>query len=230
MLILFVVVAWILGGLINLLADSLPYSRRPERPHCLSCGAPFSSLAWLSISARFVQEWRCSYCDSPRKWRAPIVELASILLAIILYHFKPHMGTIWTGLLVGSIYLLIVVIDIEHRLILHIVSGPAALIVGILGILDSQKGLEKTLLGGAVGFSGRLYSGRSAAGGWCLAAGADGAGGPVAAAAGGLSFDAALRSIPERQRSGQDRPFGCASFDAALRSNRRAVRDARPVA
>ncbi|NIS80271.1 MAG: hypothetical protein GTO14_08690 [Anaerolineales bacterium] len=151
MLIPLLFLAWTMGGLINLLADSLPFTRRPQLPHCHSCGAPYSPVAWLSVSAILARVWRCSYCDSPRNLRAPIVELASILIALSLYHREPYMGTIWTGLIIAGIFLLIVVIDIEHRLILHIVSGPAAIIGGLFGFLDPNKDIAKTILGGAVG-------------------------------------------------------------------------------
>jgi prepilin signal peptidase PulO-like enzyme (type II secretory pathway) len=57
----------------------------------------------------------------------------------------------WSAVLISSIFLLIVIIDLEHRLILHVVTGPSALIIGTLGILNPSRGWEKTLQGGAGG-------------------------------------------------------------------------------
>jgi prepilin signal peptidase PulO-like enzyme (type II secretory pathway) len=48
--------------------------------------------------------------------------------------------------------LLIIVIDLEHRLILHVVTGPAAVVMALIGSLDGSRGPVKTLAGGAVGF------------------------------------------------------------------------------
>jgi prepilin signal peptidase PulO-like enzyme (type II secretory pathway) len=55
--------------------------------------------------------------------------------------------------LVWAAFLVIAVIDMEHRLILHIVSLPSIAILGTLHALDPSRGAEKTLLGGAAGFA-----------------------------------------------------------------------------
>ena len=51
------------------------------------------------------------------------------------------------------IFLLVMVIDFEHRLILHVVTGPAALAMALIGSLDPSRGPVKTLVGGVVGFA-----------------------------------------------------------------------------
>jgi len=48
--------------------------------------------------------------------------------------------------------LLIIVIDVEHKLILHVVTFPAAILFIVLGQLNPQMSLGRILLGGAVGF------------------------------------------------------------------------------
>lgn len=140
------------GGLINALADSLPISRKAETPHCPSCTAPRSLLAWLGIGAFFSKNWRCPYCDTPRLWRTPLIEITMVAGSLWLYFRDPHPTVYWPGFLILSIFLLIAVIDIEHRLILHIVTGPSAILIGLLGVLDPERGLQKTLLGGVIGF------------------------------------------------------------------------------
>lgn len=50
-----------------------------------------------------------------------------------------------------AVFVLIAVIDIEHRLILHVVSLPAAAVMAAIGILDPTRGAAKTLWGGLVG-------------------------------------------------------------------------------
>ena len=62
------------------------------------------------------------------------------------------MGKFMAGATILSIFLLITVIDIEHRLILHSVTGPAAIVCGFIGALTPGRGLTRTLLGGVVGF------------------------------------------------------------------------------
>jgi prepilin signal peptidase PulO-like enzyme (type II secretory pathway) len=62
----------------------------------------------------------------------------------------------WLGLLVSTMLLLILVIDFEWRLILHVVTGTSALIWFLVTLLDPDKEFSKTLIGGVVGF-GLVY-------------------------------------------------------------------------
>jgi leader peptidase (prepilin peptidase)/N-methyltransferase len=56
------------------------------------------------------------------------------------------------GLLVGLVFLLIAVIDVEHRLILRVVVIPSAVVLGLVGSLQPTRGPMKVLLGGLAGF------------------------------------------------------------------------------
>lgn len=140
------------GVLVNALADGLPLHRRVEVPACHACGAPRPPLAWSGLVAWLSRRWRCAYCGTSRPWRAPVVEAVSTLAASWLYGRDPSPTAFLPGVLVFTIFLLIIVIDIEHRLILHVVSGSAALIIGLLSAFTPGRGLEKTLLGGLAGF------------------------------------------------------------------------------
>ena len=140
------------GGLVNALADSLPISRKIEQPRCPSCTAPRPLSLWLGIVAFITNQWRCPYCDTPRLCRTLVTEIVMTAGALWLFHRDPHPTVFWPGLLVLSIFLLITIIDIEHRLILHVVTGPSALLIGLLGALNPEYGLQKTFMGGLVGF------------------------------------------------------------------------------
>ncbi len=56
------------------------------------------------------------------------------------------------ALFITAVFLLITIIDVEHRLILHVVSLPSILLVGAIGALHPSIGPLKTLLGGVAGF------------------------------------------------------------------------------
>ena len=81
-----------------------------------------------------------------------MVELFLLGGAICLYLFNPALEKFLPSLIILTIFLLITVIDIEHRLILHLVSFPSALIIGLMGVFDPGRGVSKTLLGGLGGF------------------------------------------------------------------------------
>jgi len=72
------------------------------------------------------------------------------ILAGVIYFFPPPNLGLWGGILWLILFGLIIVIDLEHRLILH----PVSLTCGILGIVfgSINHGFLNTILGGAAGF------------------------------------------------------------------------------
>lgn len=114
----------LVGGLINLLADDLPERRKPARPHCPQCGQQYRPALLLGIMRRI--RGRCESCGAPERWRPILVELGTALLFAFLWGWSGG----WSArLLVYAVYfavfVLILVTDLEHRLILHVVTFPA---------------------------------------------------------------------------------------------------------
>lgn len=85
--------------------------------------------------------------------RAPLAEVALAAFAAWLWWRSPSLAGFLPGFVVAAFYLLIVIVDLEHRLILHPVSLSAALVIGLIGLLDPSRGLAKTLWGGAAGLA-----------------------------------------------------------------------------
>jgi leader peptidase (prepilin peptidase)/N-methyltransferase len=144
---------WGVGLLINLLADSLPRARRLHWPRCEACGAPRPAVAWSGLVQWVTGRRRCEYCSIPRGLRAGIAEIISIAAALALFTRDPAWLRLGASSLVTFLFLLIVVIDLEHRLIPHAITLPAAILIGAVGVLDPARGAVKTLAGGAAGFA-----------------------------------------------------------------------------
>jgi leader peptidase (prepilin peptidase)/N-methyltransferase len=119
------------GILVNYLADVLPATRRLSRP------------PWWPLSAAGVAAYL-------RRRRVLVVLLAFTLLALLLLRFPPNELSASFLALLLVYFGLVIVIDIEHRAILHPVSLTGALVFGIWGIL--RHSWLATLLGGAAGF------------------------------------------------------------------------------
>ena len=142
------VIGWLFGVLINYLADELPVRRRLGRPQCAGCQTPFALVNY------FILPRKCETCGSVRGKRTWMVELGMGIGASLLVEFTPR-GFGWFGALMLLGYLVLVtVIDIEHRLILHMVSLAGGVIALILGI--QLHGVVPTLAGGAIGFGAML--------------------------------------------------------------------------
>ena len=148
----------IIGGLINILADDLPERRKPSLPHYAD-GTPRPPSAWLGITA-FLTGQRVSPSGDKLSWRYPLTELATVLLmwlTVIVTAGDPEVSSLQLVfyLIYIAIFVLITVIDIEHRLILFVVIIPSSLLAIIDAILTPvmhKPDLRDSLLGGALGF------------------------------------------------------------------------------
>lgn len=134
------------GMLVNYLSDILPIKRRLGRPICLHCGEAQPVKNYL------LWPRRCENCSKMRPLRTWIVEIIAITIALVLSK-SPEMH-MQIGYFLGGVVLIyfgvVLVIDIELRLILHPVSVIGALLGFAFGI--SLNGFVSTVLGGAVGF------------------------------------------------------------------------------
>lgn len=147
------------GGIVNVLADDLPHYRRPRLPHYPD-DVPRPTIAWLGITA-FLSGKRTSPGGAKLSWRYPLVEVVTALALLLTYGLKrddPDVSSLqmifWV--IYMAIFVLITVIDIEHRLILFSVIIPSA----ALAILDAaltpvqhEPNLQRALLGGGLGFA-----------------------------------------------------------------------------
>lgn len=147
MLILVATLGLLAGSIVNWLADVLPLHRGLRRPACDRCGAPRRVGDWIGLTSR-----ACGYCGSSRGVRAVLVEAVAVGLALWLYLRDPDPLHLLPGAAVAFVFLLITVIDIEHRLILRVVVFPAAVALGALAMLNPTRGPVKTLAGGLTGF------------------------------------------------------------------------------
>ena len=145
---LILILGWGAGVVVNYLADVLPVKRRLAAPFCLECQAGQNAVRY------FLWPRRCESCGRSRAFRTWIVEAAYIVTAFWLWDNPPQKLGFWLGLLILVYFGVVVVIDLEHRLILHPTSAIGALLG--LGTGIWLHGLIATLLGGLAGFGGML--------------------------------------------------------------------------
>ncbi len=132
---------WLGGWIVNYLADTLPVTRRLSRPACPQCGREYSLADYLGFR-------NCANCGRRRGLRPWIVQ--GIMVALSLYTWlKPHRMGYALGMILLAYFAVVIVIDLEHRLILHPTSIVGALLA--LGIGVWTQGVLPTLLGGLAG-------------------------------------------------------------------------------
>ena len=136
-----IILGWLAGWLVNYFADVLPFTRRFSQPTCPECNATFTWRDYLFFRA----------CQNGhiRKIRLWIVQV--IILAISIYtSIKPPSKIgYFLGLVLLIYFGVIIVIDLEHRLILH----PTSIFGAFLGLIVGTvaHGFWSTLLGGLGG-------------------------------------------------------------------------------
>jgi prepilin signal peptidase PulO-like enzyme (type II secretory pathway) len=148
------------GGVVNALADSLPYRQKPALPRYPD-GSPRPPIAWLGLFA-FVTGRRASAQEPSLKlsWRYPITELATAFLFVLTYvqtatNAQVSIGQLLFYLFHMAVLVLITVIDVEHKLILFVVILPAI----ALALLDAllfpflAPNIRDALAGAGLGFA-----------------------------------------------------------------------------
>jgi len=145
---LVVISGLVLGMIINYLADVLPVMRRLERPSCPRCGSRYDWWNYL------IWPRRCLNCSLGRSIRTWIVEASMILAGFFLVDHGPVDLNLAGRLVLVGYLVLVTVIDMEHRLIMHIVSMFGVALGFWIGVI--LHGWAPTLLGGLAGFLAML--------------------------------------------------------------------------
>lgn len=195
MLLEIVIVALIgilVGGIVNLLADELPYRRSPQLPPVYPDGSPRPPIAWLGLTAYLTGKRQAEnplppipydpeerdedgylkrpidviretpdtrtrlYREKPRlSWRYPATEILTAALMLLALNAAQAQsipfGQFVFWLIYMAIFALVIVIDVEHKLILFVVMIPSAIIALLDAVLFPMTGPNiPDALGGAV--------------------------------------------------------------------------------
>ena len=148
-----VVLGWVAGFFVNYASDVLPVTRRFSRPACPNCQTAFSWTDYLTLRA-------CRNCGTGRSLRTWIVQIVAVASFLNFWLTPPKSLGLPLSLIVMIYFGVIIVIDLEHRLILHPTSAFGAVLGLIAGTYLNSRinnngfllGLGMSLLGGLIGF------------------------------------------------------------------------------
>jgi leader peptidase (prepilin peptidase) / N-methyltransferase len=149
---LFALLGLLIGAIINRTADNLPVRRSLiDAPHCPYCDTPRPVFDQIAVLSYLLLRGRCPNCHAPIPFRAPIVEIANAFLFAFLWTRDGAGIFLLLDLIYTEIFLLVFIIDFEHRLIFNVIILPAILFA-VLASPWSRFGLERSLIGGAIAF------------------------------------------------------------------------------
>jgi leader peptidase (prepilin peptidase) / N-methyltransferase len=161
MVLLYAFLGLLIGGLINLLADQLPRWRRVRRrPFCPHCEAARPAWQWLATVAYLGMRARCPQCSRRLPWRHLLVELGTAgLMAFLWVGYGQAEEWAYLALYTfhSAILILVLVVDLEHKLILNVVMLPASVLAFAGSFLHPEPYFYRlAILGGILAY-GLLY-------------------------------------------------------------------------
>ncbi len=142
------------GIFANYLADVLPRNRHLTNPVCLDCGE-------IRSFSNFLSGKRCQACGKNIYFRYWLVNVASLILSLLVWFFPAGLIPYWGSLIVLTVFMSIIITDIEYHVILNQMSVTAFIVSFAAGWW--LHGWLKTILGGISGFLlflGLYYLGR----------------------------------------------------------------------
>lgn len=162
-MIFFALLGTVIGSFLNVCIDRLPAGKSLINPpsYCDACGRRLSVRDLIPLFSFLWLRRRCRYCQASIPWRIFWVELGSgLLLAFVYWKYGLSIDFAITS---SYCYLFIVlmVIDLEHNLILNKIVFPAMIVALPISILLPQSSLISLpwpeavngVIGGAIGFA-----------------------------------------------------------------------------
>ena len=148
MIYLAIIIGALCGVTINYLADVLPIYRKPGPPLCRDCAHRFSLYNYL-IS------FRCKNCGRGVSLRTILVHILSIITSVFVWLYPYQTLNYWCTIPLIIFLGIILVIDIEYRVVLIQTSIAGLILCFVVGVISKGitfNGLVITAVGGLAGF------------------------------------------------------------------------------
>lgn len=175
---IFIILGWVVGIAVNHITNVLPLKESFwQRPFCKRrlnyqgsefistaekgqedetepeyCHALKPTVAWSGLVAYLTGNQTCTVCSQAMGPRAPIVEIVLPILFVFLalnYPLNAYLGMLCVY---TTILMILMVTDLEHRLIQHRVIIPAILIAFAGSLVTPQFSWKQALVGGITCF------------------------------------------------------------------------------
>lgn len=125
------------GSFLNVCCDRLPAGGSLVSPpsHCAACQHRLSPKDLIPVFSYLWLRGRCRYCRAPIPRRLLWVEVGSgALFAFIYWHYGLSIQLAITAFYC-CLFIVLLVIDLEHKLILNKIVYPAAVVALIISVL-----------------------------------------------------------------------------------------------
>lgn len=152
-MVLVMLLGLLLGPPLNLLIDRLPLRKSLlARPACAVCGSRRPRYALVPIMGWLLARGRCEICQVPLPRRILLIDLALPLAGVVICQRNTSELRACLGLLLAAYLLAIVVIDLDHRLVLNVMTGVGLLSAFVIAAAGLGPSTKSALIGTVVGF------------------------------------------------------------------------------
>lgn len=156
-IVFFALLGMTIGSFLNVCIDRLPSHQSLVFPasRCTSCQRRLSVKDLIPVFSYIWLRGRCRYCQTPIPRRLLWVEIGTGAIFAFLYWYYGFSIELGVVAFYFCLFLIILVIDFEHHLILNKVIYPSVVVALALSIflpeLDSVPSIASAAAGGAVG-------------------------------------------------------------------------------
>jgi leader peptidase (prepilin peptidase)/N-methyltransferase len=136
LMIIFVLLGMIVASFLNVCADRLPAGQSVVYPpsHCPACSRRLAVKDLIPVFSYLWLRGRCRYCGAPIPRRVLWVEIATAALFGLAYWRYSLSIELPIALFYISLFMVVLVIDFEHGLILNKIVYPALAVALLLSV------------------------------------------------------------------------------------------------
>jgi leader peptidase (prepilin peptidase)/N-methyltransferase len=160
--IMFVLLGMIVASFLNVCADRLPAKQSLAYPpsHCPACSRRLAAKDLIPVFSYLWLRGHCRYCGAPIPRRVLWVEIATAALFGLAY-WQYGLGIeLPIAFFYISLFMVVLVIDLEHGLILNKIVYPALAIALLLSVfftiflpdVSIVPNIARAAIGGGIGF------------------------------------------------------------------------------
>lgn len=144
----------VLGSFYNVVIYRLPRNLSLVTPgsSCPKCGHRLRASELIPLLSFLWQRGACKKCGERIALRYPLVELVTGLGFLAVYWHSPSLASLLVGLFFFSLLLLLALIDLEHKMLLNVLTIPGLMIGLLFAVFGWTSSLQMSALGAAVGF------------------------------------------------------------------------------
>jgi len=153
LIVVFALLGTVVASFLNVCCDRLPVGESLVYPpsHCQACQRRLGAKDLIPVFSYLWLRGRCRYCQAPIPRRILGVEVGTgVLFGLAYWHYGLSLELLVT-LVYSCIFIVLLVIDLEHQLILNKVVYPAAAVALVIDFLAPKPGIISGAIGGGVG-------------------------------------------------------------------------------